>query len=193
MQKLSVAFRSEPEMKWLKSGIFLVVFLSSLWAAPTPFADDDGSLRLPKTSIPLHYDITLTTTVHLGQRAFNGIVKIEIEIVENTNLITLHNRGLEVQSATLKMENDTLVTVTISDDKAKEFLNIRSATRELLAGEKFTLELEYSGLLQLGTSGFYRSSYRVASVTRYLASIRLSWIIFNCKIFPIKISSSDTI
>jgi aminopeptidase N len=161
-------------MKWFKSGIFLVIFVSSTFAAPTPFADD-GSLRLPKTSVPLNYEITLTTNVHNnGQRSFRGVVKIEIEIKENTNVLTLHNRGLEVQSAKLQTEDGSVVIIQIGEDKAKEFLLITSSREELKAGERYTLEVIYSGFLQTGTSGFYRSSYRVGSVTRYKMLITLS-------------------
>lgn len=153
-------------MTWIKRGIFLAVILPFALAAPTPAADEN-SLRLPKSSFPLNYDITLTTQVHTGQRSFNGVVKIEIEISEETNVITLHNRQLQVQSVSLKDEGGNEVSVVPSDDKAKEFLIITSTSRTFKPAERYTIEIKYLGLLQTGTSGFYRSSYRVGTVTRY--------------------------
>lgn len=157
-------------MKWIKSGIFLAVILSLALAAPAPAADEN-SLRLPKSSFPLNYDITLTTKVHTGQRSFNGVVKIEIEISEETNVITLHNRQLQVQSVSFRDERGVEVNVVQSDDKAKEFLVITSTSRTFRPAERYTIEIKYLGQLQSGTSGFYRSSYKVGTVTRYLKLI----------------------
>lgn len=160
-------------MKWLKSGILLVVLLSTAKAAPAPLADDDeNSLRLPKSSAPISYDLELTTNVHSGQRALTGFVKIEIEIKETTDFITLHNRGLTIGDVKLINSNSAELDIEISSDLEKEFLVIESLTRPLQVGELYSIEISYRGNLQLGTSGFYRSSYRVADgTTRYYVLI----------------------
>jgi Peptidase M1 N-terminal domain len=159
-------------MKWFKSGIFLVIFISSTFAAPTPSADDP--LRLPKTSVPLNYEITLTTNVHNnGERAFNGVMKIEVEIKENTNVITLHNRGLKVDSLKLLTESGSEISQTQRFETDKDFMHLDVA-RQLNVGEKYSIEINYNGLLQLDMRGFYRSSYRAGSVTRYISLITLS-------------------
>lgn len=154
-------------MKWLKSGVFLFAILSLSRAAPAPLADED-SLRLPQTSFPLSYDIHLTTNVHSRERAFTGTVKIEIEIRETTDFITLHNRQLEIDIASVKLTNSagTELTVAVSGEADKEFLHIESVSQPLTPGATYTLWISYSGLLQLGTSGFYRSSYTVNGLTR---------------------------
>lgn len=155
-------------MKWLESGVFLLVILSLSRAAPAPKADDDESLRLPKNSFPLSYDIALKTNIHAGQRAFTGTVKIEIEIRETSDYITLHNRELAIDIASVKLTSalGNELTIEVTEDPAKEFLHIESVSQSLLPGEKYTLEISYSGMLQLGTSGFYRSSYTVNGLTR---------------------------
>lgn len=152
-------------MKWLKSGILLVAVLSTVQTAPTLFADED-SMRLPKTSKPIHYDISLKTDVHEGLRSFEGEVLIEIEIAEDTNVITLHNRELTILEVKLLDETNNLVETLHQEEIEKEFLHIETTSKPLLSGEKYTIEISYSGLLQLGTSGFYRSSYKVDNETR---------------------------
>lgn len=153
-------------MKCLKSGIFLTLLLSTVSTAPTPFVDENPT-RLPKTSVPLLYDLTLTTSVHLGQRAFTGVVKINVEITETTNILTLHNRDLIIDSVKLTNTRTSAVyAATYSEEKEKEFVIIESTESTLNLGERFTIEISYNGLLQLGTNGFYRSSYRVGTVTR---------------------------
>lgn len=153
-------------MKWLKGGILFVAVLSAVLAAPTPFADED-SFRLPQTSRPIHYDIELKTDVHSGQSAFQGKVKIDIEIVEDTNVITLHNRGLKNLDVKLfDAASAPVALATLREDVDKDFLHIETETKNLLAGESYTIEITYDGILQVGTSGFYRSSYKVDGETR---------------------------
>lgn len=152
-------------MKWLKSGIFLVVLITTAAAAPAPFADED-SLRLPKSSIPISYDLTLMTNVHTGARAFSGFEKIEIEIKEATDSITLHNRGLTVESVKLVNAAGTELDISLENDGPREFLVIESTLATLQVGNVYTIEIGFSGLLQAGTSGFYRSSYKVGAETR---------------------------
>lgn len=152
-------------MKWLKSGIFLVVLILTVNSAPAPFADD--TLRLPKSSVPIRYDLTLTTLVHSGIEDFTGVVKINIEIKELTDVLTLHNRGLTIKSVSLK---NTLTEVDYeieySENKEKEFVYIESLIRPLNVGEFYTIEISYEGILQRSTSGFYRSSYKINGITR---------------------------
>lgn len=158
-------------MKWLKSGVFLLVVWTAANAAPTKDVEWT-SLRLPKTSIPYLYDLALNTAVHTGQRAFSGTVKISIAILEPTNYITLHNRQLDIDFSSITLKNtltDVEYDVTVSNDEEREFIHIESAT-PLQEMELFTLEISFAGLLQLGTSGFYRSSYRLDGETRYLNS-----------------------
>lgn len=162
-------------MKWITSGILLVALITTAQAAPAPFADED-SLRLPKSSIPISYDITLTTNVHTGARGFSGIEKIEIEIVELSDFVTLHNRGLSVSSVKLISESGNELEIAISEDREKEFFIIESLVVTLQPGARYTVEIEFSGFLQGGTSGFYRSSYKVGVETRLVRAIS-----FICK------------
>jgi hypothetical protein len=150
-------------MKWLKLGILFVVFVSSGLGAPTPAADDP--LRLPKSTVPISYDLTLTTRVKSGARPFTGVVKIEILVKEATSTITLHNKQLTVESMKLFAESRNEIEATLRLEADKDFMHV-DAGRVLAVNERLTLEIAYSGELQLDMRGFYRSSYRVGSVTR---------------------------
>lgn len=145
--------------------IILAIF--SLSCVPfSVVADEVKSLRLPRTSIPLSYDLSLNTKVHVNQRGFSGNVKISIEITETTNLITLHNRGLTVKSVNLTAEDKSEILQTHRFDVENDFMIIEVGSGELLAGEKVSVEIVYSGYLQLDSTGFYRSSYRVGNDIR---------------------------
>ena len=146
-------------MKWLKSGIFLAVILSLVRALPVPFADESDPLRLPKSSVPVSYDLTLRSNIHLGERAYSGSVKIEIIIKQDTDVITLHNRGLSVTRAKLVDENNNDIAVTLSYEDDKDFMHLH-APRELKIDEELWIEIEFNGFLRVDMGGFYRSTYR---------------------------------
>lgn len=151
-------------MKW-KSGIILAVFLSASWAAPKPFAVEDP-LRLPRNSKPSHYDLALNLpNVDSGSTSFDGTVTIEIEILEETNSLTLHNRGLVIQA--VKLFDSIAEDIYDSEipEAEKEFVNFR-ANRLLSVGENVTLEVTFSGELRSDLTGLYRSSYKLNDTIR---------------------------
>lgn len=150
-------------MELLKA--FLVI-LSLSCIAFSVVADDKKASRLPRTSIPLSYDLNLNTKVHVNQRGFSGIVKISIEITQRTNEIVLHNRALTVKSVNLTAEDKSEVLQTHRFDVENDFMIIDVGSRDLLAGEKVSVEIVYSGFLQLDSTGFYRSSYRLGNDIR---------------------------
>jgi aminopeptidase 2 len=150
-------------MKLNQLGILLVIVVSTVKTAPTPKEVD--SFKLPRTSIPLRYDLTLITTV-LVRREFTGIVIIYIEMTDDSDTITLHSKGLAVQSVNLTDSSSEEIIQTHSFDEDKDFINIQSMSRQLLKGEKLTVEIAFSGLTQLNMLGFYRSSYKVNTSIR---------------------------
>lgn len=167
-------------MKWIRSGIFLAVLITTATAAPTSFADEDDPLRLPKSSVPISYDLTLTTNVHTGVRAFSGTVIIEIEIIENTDVLTLHNNGLTIQDLKLFSSGNELLA-TFTEETDKSFVHVTSSSRSLLMGETVSVEATFTGLLDTSTKGFYRSSYSIEGETRFACkNLLISLITFYC-------------
>ncbi|XP_037033807.1 putative aminopeptidase-2 [Bradysia coprophila] len=159
-------------MRWT-TGLFAVLFLiAAIRSAPLQRAegdDEDDPSRLPKSSQPISYAIQLTTNVHTGERAFTGEVTIEIKIVNETDTITLHNNGLTAITTRLYGNGIDDVAHTTSSDTSRNFFFI-TADRTLLVDELYTIHITYSGQLQTSMNGFYLSSYRIGTETRYLAS-----------------------
>ena len=145
----------------------VVVILSLINAAPTPFADEEDPLRLPQTTYPINYELQLTTNVHVGTRRFDGVVKIHIIVAQPTDTITLHSRGLIIDGPVfINDQGDTNVHESHEFDASKDFLHLKT-TRLLVVDEKLTIEIAYHGNLQSNMAGFYRSSYTVDGTTRY--------------------------
>lgn len=153
-------------MKWLKVGVLAAVLLSVVMTAPAPVPFADDPLRLPKSVVPTHYDLELTTNVDTGDRAFSGKVKIDVDILENVDEILLHNRGLVLKSILIKDESDVEITHVEQQEVGSDFVHFTEFSRPILKDEKLTLEIEFEGQLQLSMAGFYRSTYRENGVTR---------------------------
>lgn len=152
-------------MKWIKSGILFMVIVETVLYSSALDNDDQDSLRLPKTSYPTSYDLSLTFSV-AGKRTYEGTVAINIVMKENLSNITLHNRGLDVSSIKLLDNARIELDQTFIIDSQKDFIHIVVSSRELIAGEKLSLTIIFSGQLQTGLSGFYRTSYRLNNSLR---------------------------
>lgn len=146
---------------WWKSGIILVVFLSVAKAAPTPFALDTSIL--PGTSIPTYYDVKLTFNV-FGSSTLSGVVRIYVQIINNTDTVTLHSRGLTIQSLKVIL-NSVGLESEYSYEAENDFLHIK-VSQELLEGERPYVDITYTALLQTNLLGIYRTSYKADGSTR---------------------------
>lgn len=144
---------------WWKTGIILVIFLSVAKTAPTPFASDASIL--PGTSIPTYYDIKLNV---FDSSPLSGVVRINTQIVNNTDTLTLHSRGLTIQIIKVTV-NSLLLESEHQHDAEKDLLHIK-VSRELLEGENPTVEITYTALLQTNLLGIYRTAYRANGSTR---------------------------
>lgn len=146
--------------------LFLIATIRSAPLQRAEGDDDDDPSRLPKNSQPISYDIALTTNVHTGERDFTGSVTIDIKIVTETDTITLHNNGLTAITTRLYGNGVDDEVITTSSDPSRNFFFI-TAGRTLQVDELLTIEITYSGQLQTSMNGFYISSYRIGSETRY--------------------------
>ncbi|KFB41554.1 AGAP004809-PA-like protein [Anopheles sinensis] len=136
----------------------------------------DETYRLPKTSVPLHYDLHLRTEIHRNERTFTGSVAIKLQVLETTDKLVLHNRGLSILTAKVSsLPNGvegapTLIgDATFSLDTRVEHLTFTSPT--ILQTGFYLLEVTFEGRLTTNDDGFYVSSYVTdAGERRYLAT-----------------------
>lgn len=121
---------------------------------------DGVAYRLPNATVPLRYDIWLSTDVHSGNFSFEGRVTIQIQAVENTPDITLHYRELTIVNVNLLSSSGDLIqsNVPITTRSNVEFMIITPAT-PLIQGQVYSVEISYLGVLRDDDAGFYRSSY----------------------------------
>lgn len=138
-----------------------------------PFADpiDGIDYRLPNNTIPIHYDIWLSTDIHASIFEFDGIVTIKIKALENTSDITVHFRQITIANADLLDENGVLIqaNVTFSQDLVRDFLIIRPQNL-LIINQTYHVRISYNGTLRNDDAGFYRGSYIDNGVTKWHAT-----------------------
>lgn len=117
---------------------------------------DAVDYRLPTHVNPVHYDITLEP--NFENFTFSGLVIIEVQVLENTNNITLHANELNVTYlAVVTTSNQAIEPDSLTNDEERQFLII-TFEGTLEAGTYYINAL-YDGLINDGTSGFYRASY----------------------------------
>lgn len=121
---------------------------------------DGKDYRLPNNTIPLHYDIWLSTNIHNGIFDFDGRVTIQIQAIENTPNITIHYREVTIVKVDLFNAAGFLLQsdVPIETREDVEFLII-TPSLPLVQGQIYSVEITYIGLLRNDDAGFYRSSY----------------------------------
>lgn len=127
-----------------------------------PFVDptDGISYRLPNDTVPLRYNIWLSTDIHAGNFSFEGRVRIQIQAVANTPNITLHYRELTINSVTLLDANENTIQSNVPYIRrpVEEFMDIQPA-QPLINGTIYWVDISYNGILRNDDAGFYRSSY----------------------------------
>lgn len=121
---------------------------------------DGKDYRLPNNTIPLHYNIWLSTAVHEEILDFQGRVTIQIQALENTSNITLHYRELTILNVDLLNEAGRIVqlNVPITTREDVEFLIITPLLL-LEQGQVYFVDITYVGTLRNDGKGFCRSTY----------------------------------
>ncbi|KAJ5109188.1 hypothetical protein N7456_005863 [Penicillium angulare] len=116
---------------------------------------DPESGRLFKSVRPVHYDLTLEPD--LETFVFHGHVKISIDILEDTNSITLHVVELAVHDV---WASDTeILPSNIQRDEDKQTISIYR-DQPFLSRETATISMKFEGKLEDKLAGFFRSSFK---------------------------------
>jgi len=99
---------------------------------------------------------------------FDGNVKIELDVLEESNFVTLNTLEIEIHSA--KVE-DSIASETTFDD-VKQTVTFKF-DRSFTKGSKIVLDLDFTGILNENMAGFYKSTYEEDGKTKYLATTQM--------------------
>jgi puromycin-sensitive aminopeptidase len=136
--------------------------LSSLNRVTTDPGSETPAYRLPSTSRPVRYDIVLSP--NLDEARFGGEERIEIEILTPTETLVLNTVEIEILAASIVAgwvsdgsSTGTPVPLEAAVDAQVEMVTF--AGTGLLAPGRYTLAIEFTGILNDKLCGFYRSKF----------------------------------
>lgn len=121
---------------------------------------DGISYRLPNTTIPLTYNIWLSTHIHRGEFGYDGQVTIRFQCVETTPEIILHYRLMSISTVTLFDSNNNLIQVNVPfhQNATVEFLVI-TPSQQLINGHEYLVTITYNATMRDDGLGFNYDSY----------------------------------
>ncbi|XP_063621809.1 glutamyl aminopeptidase-like isoform X2 [Cydia splendana] len=117
--------------------------------------------RLPRHVIPKNYKLRLEPTLKGRNKTFTGSVKIQLDILQPTQNVTLHSNKLRITFVDLKRDDDLNkhnIRTENNIDDTRDMLIIR--TEEELSRGLYTLRIVFSGKLTQKIVGFYSSRLR---------------------------------
>ncbi|XP_063887388.1 aminopeptidase N-like [Scylla paramamosain] len=129
-------------------------------------------VRLPASLRPFHYQLQLQPFIR-GNFSINGYVQVEVEVVTETSVFTLHMADIITHNETVKIV-DTRSAMEISIlkqtyDNQRQFYHAH-LQQPLTKGRRYVLSMEFTGYLNDHLRGFYRSSYTDSNgIKRWLA------------------------
>uniref|UniRef100_A0A3B4AEA1 Uncharacterized protein n=1 Tax=Periophthalmus magnuspinnatus TaxID=409849 RepID=A0A3B4AEA1_9GOBI len=165
----------------LASTILLLVSLSLSFGAqlPNQAASKDApiatngqpfpwtTMRLPKSIFPVHYDLSIHP--NLTTLDFTGVVRIELDVLEDTDMIVLHAKKMQVSNVFL-FGPEGVKSLDVLEYPRFHQLALISDT-VLTKGRKYEVHLEFAANLSDSFHGFYKGSYQTSSgEVRVLAS-----------------------
>ncbi|KAF3695517.1 Endoplasmic reticulum aminopeptidase 1 [Channa argus] len=124
-------------------------------------------MRLPKTISPLHYDLTIHP--NLTSLDFTGVVRIQLDVHEDTSTIILHAKNMQVSNVVLLAPEGVKPLQVYEYPRFHQLALLSESV--LTKGRKYEVQLEFAANLSDSFHGFYKSSYRTSSgEVRVLAS-----------------------
>ncbi|TQN68925.1 Aminopeptidase 2, partial [Colletotrichum shisoi] len=122
---------------------------------------------LPTNVVPRHYDLTLEPNFETLK--FDGLVKIDFDVAEDSNTVSLNTHEIEIKHVSLSLSADgqekSLSDPNITYDESKQTHSFEFKDK-LTKGGKGTLEIKFVGELNDKMAGFYRSYYNKPDGTK---------------------------
>jgi puromycin-sensitive aminopeptidase len=121
--------------------------------------ETESDHRLPRTVVPLHYELTLAPD--LRAFTFDGTETVTVDVTEATDVVVCNAAELQVHRAELRSTaGDVVLQGTVELDEARERATIRLDGRA--EPGTWELELTFTGILNDKLAGFYRSTFKDA-------------------------------
>ncbi|KAH3672366.1 hypothetical protein WICMUC_004277 [Wickerhamomyces mucosus] len=121
---------------------------------------------LPKNVKPLRYDLTLEPNFETFK--FEGEVKIDLEVKEDSNQITVNSLEIDIHS--VEAAGQRANTIEFDEDKQTALFTFEN---KFAKGTEIALDIKFTGTLNDNMAGFYRSSYEHEGQTKYLATTQM--------------------
>jgi aminopeptidase N len=143
---------------------FILPFAAVATAETAPdFVPTPG--KLPKTVVPVHYEIALTPD--LDKLTFKGREKVHIEVLEPTDRVVLNALELTIETASL----DEIASAEIAFDAAAQTVTL-TFPRPLAAG-RHLLSLAFTGRINRFGRGLFVVDYPVGDGRKRMMSSHL--------------------
>ncbi|XP_068460790.1 endoplasmic reticulum aminopeptidase 1b isoform X2 [Clinocottus analis] len=125
------------------------------------------SMRLPKTVSPIHYDLNIRP--NLTSLDFTGVVRIQLDVHEDTRVVVLHAKQMEITNVWLLAPEGVRPLQVLEYPRFHQLALMSDSV--LTKGRRYEVQLEFAANLSDSFHGFYKSTYRTSSgEVRVLAS-----------------------
>lgn len=164
-----------------RSIIFLILIYAGCYGASdtTNHTADilaDGNdvldLRLPKTIVPISYEIMLMPQLE-GDFLLDGSTHIKASVQEATDTIILNHGNITVDLLSVSYMSENSMSLDIAEKKLDQKTEkyIIKLKKPLKKGSNISIDFNYFGILRNDMIGFYKSSYIDSNGTvRWLAA-----------------------
>lgn len=116
-------------------------------------------MRLPKIISPLHYDLSLHP--NLTTLDFTGVVRIDLDVHEDTSVVILHAKKMHISGALLLAPEGVRPLQVLEYPRFHQLALMSDLV--LTKGRKYEVQLEFAANLSDSYHGFYKGSYRTSS------------------------------
>lgn len=132
--------------------------------------------RLPRDTEPIAYSVRLAPKYdsETGEFQFGGQVEILIRVNYITAYVTLNARDMVIKDVAIteRLTQTDVPVVGHEMIETHEFLVIHTDTN-LLAGRQYLVKVAFVGYLRPDMTGFYKSTYTVDGVNKYVTIIHM--------------------
>ncbi|KIX08936.1 uncharacterized protein Z518_00014 [Rhinocladiella mackenziei CBS 650.93] len=118
---------------------------------------------LPDTIKPLNYGLSLFNLEFGGCWSYDGLVKIESKVKDETNELVINAKELDIKGAEVLSKDGASPVTSMADvsyDKTNERATIKFSNT--IPSGDVVIAITYQGIMNNAMAGFYRSKYKPA-------------------------------